>query len=337
MLRQTYYVTVDFTGAVSCNQSWQGSGPYAGNSGGYAVSNGQTEGPTELIGTYTWTCVGPQGGTASQTATISVVSPPNVSLSASSYQIPPGGTYTLYWGSLNSSSCDLYWSPSGSGVWQGPSAITPQSSNGATSGSSATSIIGTWEYICYGWVGDYNYTDITITQTPAPTCSISISPNPSPYAHSGTPVTLSWSSSNANNVYINSVGWAGTSGSTAVASQTSTNYSCYGWSSAYGNGSWVPTTLTVNPPPAPTATITASPSAIQTGQSSTISATYAAGSGDALTSTDIEEPLSNVLKSGSPASSLSYTFNPSTAGTYTFYARATTDYYTSWATPRKRV
>ena len=43
---QTYYVTVDFTGAVSCNQSWQGSGPYAGDSGGYAVSNGQTEGPT---------------------------------------------------------------------------------------------------------------------------------------------------------------------------------------------------------------------------------------------------------------------------------------------------
>jgi len=58
-----------------------------------------------------------------------------------------------------------------------------------------------------------------------PTCSVTLSPNPSAYAYSGTPVTLFWSSSNATEVYINDVGWVNPSGSTSVASLTSTRVS----------------------------------------------------------------------------------------------------------------
>ena len=175
---------------------------------------------------------------------------------------------------------------------------------------------------------------IIITYTPStpPTCTVSLSPNPSAYAYSGTPATLTWSSSNADEVYINNIGWVGTSGSTQVASQQTTDYSCYGYSASYGDGSWYSASLTVNAPPSPSTSISASPASIRVGQSSAISATYAAGSGDALTADNIDSPVGTGLGPNTNPGPKSITFTPSSAGTYTFYARATTDYYSSWGT-----
>lgn len=176
---------------------------------------------------------------------------------------------------------------------------------------------------------------ITWTSPPPPSCSVTISPNPSAYAYSGTPVTVSWTSTNATQVYINNIGWVGTSGSTQVASQSSTNYSCYGYSSSYGDGSWdtIDTTLTVTPPASPTATIAASSTSIYAGQLDNVTATFTAGSGDALTADNIDSPVGTGLSADTnPDASKTISFSTTTPGTYTFYARATTDYYASWQT-----
>lgn len=179
---------------------------------------------------------------------------------------------------------------------------------------------------------------------PAPTCQVSLSPNPSAYSYTGAPVTLSWSSSNADEVYINNIGWLGTSGATYVASQASTDYSCIGYSAAYGYGAWYSASLTVNPPPSPTLGISANPpSSIQTGQTSTITATYAPGSGDSEQDTALNE----VPPGGgeftipgygyTPVSQYTYAFSTMTPGTYTFKPYIITSYYTSWSTEGQSV
>ena len=167
----------------------------------------------------------------------------------------------------------------------------------------------------------------------SPTCNVTLSPNPSPYAYSGTPVTLTWSSSNATDVYINNVGWVSASGSTQVGSQQTTDYSCYAYNST--NNLTGPTTtamLTVNAPPNPSATINASSTSITVGESTNLTATFAAGSGDMLTGDNIDEPLGVGQGADTSPGSKSIVFTPSAPGTYTFYARATTGFYQNWTT-----
>jgi DNA-binding beta-propeller fold protein YncE len=181
--------------------------------------------------------------------------------------------------------------------------------------------------------GSNTVSKITIS-APAPTCSISLSPNPSAYAYSGTPVALTWSSSNADEVYIENVGWVNASGSTQVASQQTASYACYGYSAAYGNGAWdtTNTTLTVTLPSAPSVTVSASSTSIYTSQSTNVTAVFAAGSGDQLTADNIDEPYgTGIGATTNPDASKTVTFSPTQAGTYTFYAMATTDAYPTWA------
>jgi hypothetical protein len=182
--------------------------------------------------------------------------------------------------------------------------------------------------------GSYPYSSCSVNAPLVPTCSVTISPNPSAYASSGTPVIVAWSGSNADEVYVSNVGWLGTSGSTRVASQQSTDYSCIGYSAAYGYGSWQSYSLAVTPPSSPTTSITSSRgSTVLIGQSSSISATFAAGSGDTLTGDSIDSPAgTGVGPNTNPTSPKTYTFTPSAPGTYTFYGRATTSYFPSWTT-----
>lgn len=179
---------------------------------------------------------------------------------------------------------------------------------------------------------------VTITwTTPLPaTCTISITPNPIAY---GSSATLTWSSTNANtSMYINNIGYVGTSGSTAVAPSTSTDYTgtatgSGGTGTCTASGTSPAGTLTVTPPPAPTATIAASSTSIYTGQSTNILATFVAGSGDTLTHDNIDSPPGTGLgATTNPDASKTISFSTSIPGTYTFYARAETGYYTSWAT-----
>jgi len=125
-----------------------------------------------------------------------------------------------------------------------------------------------------------------VSQLYFPSCSVTLSPNPSPYLYTGTPVTLTWSSVDADEVYINNVGWVSSSGSTQVASQATTNYSCEGYNSSTNvTGPWTSASLTVTPPALPAAAITASSTSIYTGQSINITADFQAGTPTTTVST----------------------------------------------------
>ena len=171
---------------------------------------------------------------------------------------------------------------------------------------------------------------ITWTDPPVPTCSVTLTPNPLAYGSSS---TLTYSSTNATTLYINNIGYVSTSGgSTSVSPSSTTNYSC----TAVGAGGTGTQTasLTVNAPAMPTTSITSSLGAtVLVGESSTITATFSAGSGDTLTADNIDSPVgTGVGANENPTTPKTYIFSPSSAGTYTFYARAKTAYYTSWTT-----
>ena len=167
-----------------------------------------------------------------------------------------------------------------------------------------------------------------------PTCSVTLSPNPVAYQSSGEPVTLAWSSQNATQVYETTLRWLNPSGSTGVGATQSADYSCSGYSAAYGNGATTTAILTVTPPAAPTATISASKTTVYAGQPPiTITANFSAASNDTLTADNIDFPVGTGLgATTNPDATKTITFTPTTPGTYTFYARATTGYYVSWAT-----
>ncbi len=170
---------------------------------------------------------------------------------------------------------------------------------------------------------------VVITYIPVPSCTITIDDNPLNY---GSSTTLHYSSVNADTFYINSIGYVGASGSTSVGPAATTNYSGL-VTDIYGATSSCPVTLTVTPPPAVSATISASSTSIQVGQSTGIHATFAAGSGDTLTHDNIDQPLgTGVGATTNPDAHKYYTFTPLSAGTYIFYARAQTSYFTSWTT-----
>jgi hypothetical protein len=86
---------------------------------------------------------------------------------------------------------------------------------------------------------------IIVKYTAVATCSVTFDQNP---INTGSGTTLRWTSSNANqSVYINNVGYVGTSGSMSVAPGSTTDYSCYAQGSD-GTDGWHTAILTVNPP-----------------------------------------------------------------------------------------
>lgn len=182
---------------------------------------------------------------------------------------------------------------------------------------------------CSGGNGAKGEVDISWTST-APTCSVTFGQNPIPY---GGTTTLNWTSANATSMYINSVGYVtpNVAGSTTIGPSSSTDYSC-SVSGSGGTGSQS-ATLSVTAPAAPTVGITADSTSIPVGSSTVVRATFNAGSGDSLTGDNIDSPVGTGLgATTNPDATKTYTFMPSSAGTYTFYARAQTSYYTSWAT-----
>lgn len=181
-----------------------------------------------------------------------------------------------------------------------------------------------------GSPGSSGSVSITWTEPPAPTCTVNVSPAIITYGGSS---TLSWSSTNADQFYIANVGYVNPTGSTTVSPSQTTTYNGTvsgpgGTANCTGNQ-----TLTVYPPGAPTVSIWADATSIVVGQSSDIHATFAAGQGDILTADNIDQPLGTGLGvSTAPDARKDIVFAPSTPGTYTFYARATTQYFPSWTT-----
>src|SRR6185436_5831674 len=84
----------------------------------------------------------------------------------------------------------------------------------------------------------------------------------------------------------------------------------------------------------PAITITAVPSAVAVGKPSIITALFAPGLADTLTSTAINGPNTTNSVPGvpntTPATPKTYTFQTNTPGTYTFIPSVKTDAYRSW-------
>lgn len=165
-----------------------------------------------------------------------------------------------------------------------------------------------------------------------PGCSVVLTPSTIAY---GSSATLSYASAvygSGPSFYINNAGYmsANTSSSFTVAPLSTTDYT--GTVSNSENTNTCPATLTVTPPPAPTATITSSSASILVGQSVTVTAKFTPGSADVITADNIDQPVGTGLAADTSPGTKTITFTPAMPGTYTFYARATTGYYGSWAT-----
>ncbi len=291
-------LTWSSTNAGSCSASgaWHGAQPPSGTTG---------ETPT-VTGTnsYTLTCNGP-GGTASNTASVNVIAPPTVTISASPASIALGSTSTLTWSSTNATSCTA------SGAWTGSE---------ATSGSLSVkpSATGTSSYMltCTGAGGSAsNSASVTVSAAPsppAPTVSIAVSPTSITLGQSA---TLTWSSTNAT-ACTASGAWSGsqaTSSTGTTETPSATGSYTYTLSCTGTGGSSAPAsaTLTVNaapPPPAPTVTIAISPASIILGQSASLT----------WSSTNATACTASGAWSGSEATSGSNTETPSATGSYSY-------------------
>lgn len=204
-------LTWSSTNATSCT----GSGAWSGSK---AISGSQSTGALTADESYTLTCSG-AGGSAAQSATVSVTKPaPTVSLAASPSTIAGGSSSTLTWSTANATACTA------SGTWSGSKAVNGSASTGALAADE------TYTLTCSGSGGSAVQSATVSVTTPAPAVSFSASPST---VAKGAISTLTWSSTHATSCTA-SGGWSGpeaTSGSQAtgaIAVTTTYTLSCSG-------------------------------------------------------------------------------------------------------------
>ncbi len=184
-------------------------------------------------GSYQWYCNGANGGATSPLCwNSSTASPPApvASISASPTSVASGGQSTLSWGSTNATSCTA------SGPW---------SNSGTLSGSGWTNALSsdtTFYFQCTGPGGTSPMASVTVT------------------------IGASASSCPTTTIYgcsLSNVSSGGSSGSCASGYTGSCNYSC-------SNGTWSQNSNSCTASTLVTAALTASPTSIIAGQSSTL-------------------------------------------------------------------
>ncbi len=255
------------TAGESVTLSWNTSNAYRviiDNGVGSVAPNGShTVSPT-VTTTYTLTAYDALGINIVCVCTITIevipVPPPapTCTLNATPTSITRGQSVALNWSTTNASSVSIN---NGIGAVGG-------------SGSQSVSPINTTTYTltAIGSGGNINC-PITVTVTeppvPAPTCTLTANPTT---INPGQSSTLTWSTTNAASVSLNqNIGTVGASGSQSVSPTQSTTYTL----TTIGNNgqtiNCVGTVTVINtPPPAPTCTLTANPTTINPGQSSTL-------------------------------------------------------------------
>lgn len=239
--------------ATSCTAS----GGWAGTK---ATSGTQVSGALTVATDFVLTCTG-AGGTASRTVTVNVTQPvPTLTLTAAPAALVQGGSSTLTWNSANATSCTA------SGAWSGTKPTSGSESTGTLSS------VGTFSYTlsCSGPGGVTSRTANVVVSAAPPAPTVVLAANPALVASGGTS-TLTWSSTNATSCTA-SGGWSGskaTSGSQLVgplATTSTFSLSCTG----PGGTATAAATVTVSSP-APTLSLTASPSSVVQGATSTLS------------------------------------------------------------------
>jgi hypothetical protein len=269
------------TNATSCTID-QGIGT-VNTSGSTTVSPSSTT-------TYTIIATGP-GGTATSSATVTVTPPttppPTVSISANPTNISYGESATLTWSSTNAKTVTIDHGI-GTVAASGSTTVAPQETT-------------TYTITAINDSGTAN-ASVTITVTnPGPTVSISANPQT---ITQGESATLSWTSTNAATAVIDQgIGSVPVSGSLAITPSQTLTYTI----TVQGPGGTAQASVQVTVvTPRPTVTMSADPTTIQVGQSSTLTwnSTYA----DSAT---IDQGVGQVSTSGSR------TVTPSQTTTYT--------------------
>ena len=305
------------TNATSCTAS-------GGWSGSRGTSGSTSTGALSATTSFTLSCTG-QGGSVSDTVTVTVNEVPTLSFSATPSSVSQGQSATLNWSATDATSCTA------SGDWAGLRGTSGSESTGALTATSDYTLS------CDGPGGSVTET-VTVTVTAAPTLSLTATPAT---IDSGQSSQLNWSSTDATSCTASGAwsGSRGTSGSESSGALTATSdYTL----SCDGPGGSVTETVTVTVTAAPTLSLTATPATIDSGQSSQLNwsstdATSCTASGawsgsrgtsgsessGALTSTSTYT-LECTGAGGSVTESVTVTVNSASAPTLSFSGSPTT-------------
>jgi|GEM_PF-859905 len=210
------------------------------------------------------------GGGDAFVAKISPISP-TVTISANPTEVTLGGTTTLTWSSTNAYSCTA------SEDWSGPE---------PTSGTlTVTPGLGSRNYYltCTGAPGTTSAVAYAHVEVSAPPPTLNFSASPSTITL-GQSTTLTWSTANASSCSdisggpgsnVNADAGGNISGSVSFTPNESGSIEydleCYGGGSSVGATVTVTVNPAVTPPPVPTVNLTANPTSLTLGQSTTLS------------------------------------------------------------------
>jgi phospholipase C len=279
-----------------------------GVSGSQATSGSIDVSPATTT-TYTATATGANGTTATATVTVTAaLVKPAITLTATPTTVTAGQFSTLAWQSTGATSATI--SPS---VTQEDSQALPLSGSTPVVPNTTTTYTAT----ATGPGGTATATvTVTVTQ-PVPTLTLTAQPGS---IIAGQNSTLTWSSKNAITVTIDHGvgGVAVTSGTVNVSPAATTTYTA----TATGPGGSITATATVTVQQQLGITLTAAPTSIASGQSSTLM-----WASQQATSVSIDQGIGTVNLSGSttvrPAQTTNYTATAKDAGGNTKTATAT--------------
>lgn len=263
-------------------------------------SGSLSQSPTTTT-TYTGTATGP-GGTGTCTATITVTAPPQPScnLSLTPTTIASGASSTMAWTTLNSTSFS---------VNQGIGTLTPVAGGSRSVSATATT---TYTGTATG-AGGTGTCLVTLNVAPRPTCTLNSNPTS---ITQGNSTSLSWTTLNGTSFSLNQ--GIGTvtpvaSGSRSASPTATTTYT--GTVTGAGGTGTCSTTVNVSAAPASGCTLTATPSSITAGGSSSLGWTTTNA-----TSISLNQGIGTVLPVGSgvrtvtPASTTTYLATTAGAG-----------------------
>jgi hypothetical protein len=228
-----------------------------GWSGTLGTSGSQGTAALTVTTDFDLTCFG-AGGSTTQTATVTVASlAPVISLNAQPATVPSGGVSTLSWTTGNATSC------SGSGGWAGPMATSGSQSTGALTATQ------TYVLTCSGLGGSATQS-VTVSVSAATAPTVNLSASPSTVANGGSS-TISWTSTNAVSC-IASGGWSGSQGASgSFPTGTLTTTTTYTLTCTNATGSAAQSTTVTVSAPTPTVQLTANPTSVTSGNTSTLS------------------------------------------------------------------
>jgi hypothetical protein len=224
-----------------------------------SIHSGQVGVTPSQTTTYTMTASGP-GGSVNCTATVVVTVPqtpaPVCTLSANPSSIAPGGASTLSWTTANASSVSID---------QGIGSVPTNGGRTVAPGQTTT-----YTLTAIGQSGTTVHCSATVTVVPPATSACTLSAVPTTIVQ-GSAATLSWTTNNVSNVSITNVGSVSSSGSITVAPAQTTTYVLTG-SGANGPVNCTATIVVVTPTPnLPACTLSANPSSIRDGDTTTLS------------------------------------------------------------------